>query len=935
MPAAHTSVRLDALRRLELLDAPTDGSFDRLTRLAAAALDAPVAVLSLVDGERQLFRSVHDPAGRLGSMRETPLEHSLCRHVLASARALLIDDARRDDRGAGSPVIDQLGVVAYAGAPLVAPDGRIVGSLCVLDHEPRRWSERDARVLADLAALAMAEAEAGLHAAERRRVHDDLQTMIGQMHALLENLPYLAWVKDVDSRYVAVNGVHARSLGRPMAEIIGRTDSELFPPAVAAEHVASDRAALERGERVSVEERVTERDGVERVYETVKTPFRDASGRWAGTVGVARDITERRAAEEALRASEQHFRALIEQAHDPILIVAADGTLTYASPAFERLFQIPVAEAVGTNGLSLVHPDDLDRALILLSDLVRRPGGRTSTVIRQRRADGEYRTVETVGTNLLDDPAVRGIVVNTRDITERSEADRARHESEERYRRHVQMSPDGIVVHAEGRIVLANPAAARLLGYASADAIVGRSPLDLVHPEDRELVKARVMQLASSGGPVPAVEERLLAADGTPVDVEVVGIPITYGGRQAVQATFRDLRAQKRAAAALHQAEEQLRQSQKMEAVGQLAGGIAHDFNNLLTVIGASTEFLLSDLATTDPRRADVAEIRSAADRATRLTRQLLAFSRKQIMQPTVLDLNGVVRTLQPLLTRLIGEDIVVETVLDPDLGYVMADAGQIEQVIVNLAVNARDAMPTGGRLRIETGNVDVAAGEGGGPAPAGASVMLAVSDTGAGIPAEVRARIFEPFFTTKSAGKGTGLGLATVYGIVSQSGGHVGVRSEPGRGSTFTVYLPRIAAAAADAIVDGLADATPRGSETVLVVEDEDAVRALASRILVRHGFTVLGARNGMQALELAARHAGAIDVVLTDVVMPEMSGRALVEKLSAIRPAVRVVYMSGYTDDDIVRRGILKPGSAFVQKPFSTCSLVKAVRAALADHG
>jgi signal transduction histidine kinase/CheY-like chemotaxis protein len=375
--------------------------------------------------------------------------------------------------------------------------------------------------------------------------------------------------------------------------------------------------------------------------------------------------------------------------------------------------------------------------------------------------------------------------------------------------------------------------------------------------------------------------------------------------------------------------EEQFRQSQKMEAVGQLAGGIAHDFNNLLTAILGNTQLLLRDLPPGDAKRGDVEEIRKASERAASLTRQLLAYSRRQMLQPEILDLNVVVVEMDKMLRRLIGEHITLATVLASDLGRVRADPNQIEQVIVNLAVNARDAMEAGGKLTIETANVELddAFAQAHLGAVPGSYAMLAVTDTGHGMDATVRAHLFEPFFTTKEVGKGTGLGLATVYGIVKQSGGYISVYSETGRGSSFKVYLPRIETAA-DHSATPSRGGPARGSETVLVVEDEPAVLSLSCRALEAQGYVVLRATDAETAQRIVERHGGTIHLLLTDVVMPGLSGRELADRLTVKRPGIRVLYMSGYPGDAVVQHGALPSGTAFLQKPFSPDGLARKVR-------
>ncbi len=381
--------------------------------------------------------------------------------------------------------------------------------------------------------------------------------------------------------------------------------------------------------------------------------------------------------------------------------------------------------------------------------------------------------------------------------------------------------------------------------------------------------------------------------------------------------------------------EEQLLQAQKMETIGRLAGGIAHDFNNLLTAIIGYSSILLRHCSQDHPLRAEIEEIEKAGQRAAALTSQLLSFSRKQVLQPRVVDLNSVVTNLERMLRRLIGEDVELVTVLKPELGRVRVDPGQIEQVIMNLAVNARDAMPAGGKLTIETDNVELDehyAREHVSVRP-GPYVMLAVSDTGCGMDKETQAHIFEPFFTTKERGKGTGLGLATVYGIVKQSGGNIWVYSEPGQGTTFKLYFPCVAGQAEMLTQKTESVSQLRGTETILLVEDDQQVQSLAARVLREQGYKVLETSNGKEALHLAAHYLAEIHLVLTDVVMPGMSGRVLVDHLKSLRPELRVLYLSGYTDDTIVHHRVLDPGASFLQKPFTPQGLARKVREVLGE--
>jgi len=444
----------------------------------------------------------------------------------------------------------------------------------------------------------------------------------------------------------------------------------------------------------------------------------------------------------------------------------------------------------------------------------------------------------------------------------------------------------------------------------------------------------RGSRVPAMGAPVHAPDGATLAAIKLSVATDEDASARLLVVAHVAFAIGQELKARESLHATGRELEAQLRQAQKMEAVGQLAGGVAHDFNNLLTIIDVHAELALEDLDETNGLRADLLEVKKASARAAGLTRQLLAFSRKQLLQPERLPLNAVVDGVAPMLRRLIGEDIAVIARLDPDCGSVFADPGQLEQVVINLAVNARDAMLGGGMLTIDTSNAAVderSADEH--AAMRGRYVCLTVADTGCGISPEVEERIFEPFFTTKPAGQGTGLGLSTVYGIVRQSGGHILVDSEPGQGTSFRVYLPLAEETTPARLAGSERTSCPCGTETVLVVEDEDAVRVLARRILERQGYTVLDACNGRDAVAIAAR-GGRIDLVLTDMVMPGMNGRALAEALAVSRPSLPVLYMSGYTDDEIVRRGLLAAGGGLLQKPFTVDSLARAVRTALAEQ-
>jgi two-component system cell cycle sensor histidine kinase/response regulator CckA len=482
-----------------------------------------------------------------------------------------------------------------------------------------------------------------------------------------------------------------------------------------------------------------------------------------------------------------------------------------------------------------------------------------------------------------------------------------------------------LTLDKDWRIGFAGPSLPRVLGW-DPDQVARRSFADFVHPDDVEAVYASLTATVHRSGFGEPIAFRFRHADGNWRSLEAIGNhPQDWPGPEQIILTARDITPRQRL-------ESQLRQAQKMEALGRFAGGVAHDFNNLLTAIQGYASLLLFDLGPDDPRREDLEEIRKASERATALTRQILAFSRRHVAQTEPVNLNELIGDMERLLPRLIGEDVAIATALEPKLGTVEADPRQVEQVIMNLVVNARDAMPQGGRLTIETENEIV---EDDDPRaspdlPPGPYIVLSVSDTGSGIDPEIQSKIFDPFFTTKEPGRGTGLGLATVYGIVKQAGGHIELTSAPHQGSTFRIYLPWVRATPSRRISGPVAEPWPRGSETILLVEDEESVRVFANKALEKQGYSVLEARHGRDALIRLAEHEGPVHLVITDIVMPEMGGNELARQLAAEHPGLPVLFMSGYTDGEIAERG-LGPDGAFLQKPFTSDVLARKVREVL----
>jgi PAS domain S-box-containing protein len=632
--------------------------------------------------------------------------------------------------------------------------------------------------------------------------------------------------------------------------------------------------------------------------------------------GTVVDITDLKRAEEALQESEARYRMLFERNPCPTwvydletleFLAVNEAAVAHYGYSRDEFLHMTI-QAINMPDKSRSHNGSLPGPAVRQEQAVIR---------RHRRKDGSIIDVEITShwLNFGGRPARQVLV---KDVTERRRVDSVR----ERLLAILEATTDLVAIsQVEGPASYVNAAGRRLLGVGPNDevALTDHRPESARRMILKEAIPTAIRKGAWSG------ETVLIGRDGNEVPVSQVLIAHknSSGNVEFLSTIARDIREQKRL-------EEQFRQAQKMEAFGSLAGGIAHDFSNLLTVIIGYSQFLLGRLSGDEVSHGFVSEIKKSADRATALTRQLLAFSRRQLLQPREIDLNTVVADMSKLLHRLIGEDVHLATRLDPQLHKVRADPGQVEQVILNLAVNARDAMPTGGNLTIETRNVhldesyasthvDVRPGQ---------YAMLAVSDSGLGMSPEVKARIFEPFFTTKEVGKGTGLGLATVYGVVKQSGGHVEVYSEQGKGTSFKVYLPRMGKPEPRLGSDSGSFVIPTGRETILLAEDETGVRMLASMALKARGYSVLEARDGREALKIAETYQGPIHLLLTDVVMPNLGGRQLAEQVAKLRPDTLVLYMSGYTDDAVVRHGVLQSNVCFMQKPFTPDSLSRKVR-------
>jgi PAS domain S-box-containing protein len=766
--------------------------------------------------------------------------------------------------------------------------------------------------------------------AERERAVKELREGERKYRDLTDSLPEIVYETDEKGRLSLANRCAFETFGYTQGDFDrGLTIFQMVIPDDRKRVEENLQKLIKSGELTSDEYTALRKDGsMFPAFASTNLIVHD--NKPVGVRGVVIDITKRKQAEEALRESEERYRMILENIEDAYYEVDLQGNFKFFNDSLCRMLGYSRDELMGMNNQMYTDQENAKKLYQAFNQVYRT--GKPSMAFDWEvfRKDGERRIGE-VSISLIKDSEGRpcGFRGIARDITEHKRAEEALLESETKYRQLVEHAPIGIYELDLNKLkfLSVNDVMCEVMGYTKKE-FLSMSPYTFLSEESRNILAERMKKLFAGEKVPDSVEFKLRTKNGREFWA-LINIKLFYqdGRPFKAQVVAQDISERKKL-------EEQLIHSQKMEAVGQLAGGIAHDFNNLLTVIKGYCQLSLLNLEESDPRWGNLQEIEKATQRASDLTRQLLAFSRRQILDLKVLDLNALLKDLNKMLRRIIGEDIELVTLLAGDLGRVKIDPGQIEQVVLNLAVNARDAMPSGGKLTIETDNVELDeeyAETHVGLTP-GHYVRLSVSDTGAGMSPQVKEKIFEPFFTTKEKGKGTGLGLSTVYGIVKQSNGNIWVYSEPGCGTTVKIYLPR---AEEELDTQYRRDETkllPKGKETVLLVEDEISVRDLASRFLHQQGYTVLEAANGDEALHMARKQSWKkIHLLLTDMVMPQMSGRALAQELKCLRPDIKVLYTSGYTDDTIVRHGILEHGTPFLQKPFSLKALSHKVREAL----
>jgi PAS domain S-box-containing protein len=877
-----------------------EAAFARIWTLDATGevleLQASAGLYTRLDGSHARVRVGEKKIGKIAAER---LPH-LTNAVVGDDRVSEQEWARRE------------GMVSFAGYPLLV-GGQLVGVVAMFARHPLNDAVLQAlKFVADVIAVGI----------RRRQTEEDLRASEERYRLLFESNPHPMWVVDVKTYcFLAVNAAAVQSYGYSRDEFLAMTARDIRPPddvALFEQTMTSPR----EGVRLTGGWRHRKKNGT--LIDVEISAHDIAFDNRPAQLVLVTDVTERKRSEAALRESQERFRQMAEHIQEVFFLLELQTSRAlFVSPAFEQLWGVTRTALYERGELWFegVHPEDRPAVTDALAQ------GRANKVVevafRVVRPDGSMRWVRA---HAYPVPDADRLVGSVEDITERKAAEDALLLSERRLR--TMFDTVNLIVlglDADANVAYANPFLEQLTGYSHGEMIGAAWFERFVPTANRPPWRGVFLELLEHDfhthyeNPIvtKAGKERLISWHNTVVrDAQGKATGTLSVGEDITDRSVLEL---------------QLHQAQKMEAVGRLAGGVAHDFNNLLTVILGEVELMQLELPPPQEINQALLEIRNAGERAVGLTRQLLAFSRRQLVEPTIFRVNDLVTEMGKMLQRLIGEDLELVLRVAPDPGAVKADRGQVEQVLVNLAVNARDAMPDGGTLTIETQEIQLDedyAREHAGVTP-GDYIALVVSDTGTGMTPEVQARIFEPFFTTKEPGKGTGLGLATCYGIVKQAGGHLAVYSEVGHGATFKVYLPLVRAAPLEEAV--MESPVPRGTETILLVEDDGGVRGVALRVLEGQGYTVLQASNGGAALRLLQAHGDGVDLLLTDVVMPEMGGRELAERVEARIPTIKVLYATGYTDDVVLQHRLIAHDVRMIQKPYTRETLGRKVRAVL----
>jgi PAS domain S-box-containing protein len=793
-----------------------------------------------------------------------------------------------------------------------------VGTGTDIDDQKRARSELENRVLERTAELAKA--------------YETLQQQQAELRVLFNLLPAMIWFKDTENRILRVNQRVAETAGKSVEEIEGKQSLEIYPQE-AARFYADDLEVIHSGApKLGFIETLRDQEGKEFWVQTDKVPYCDKDGKVIGIVVMAQDITERKRTEDSLRL----LGSAVEQTKESIMITDAELNLPgpkilFVNPAFTKMTGYNEEEAIGKTPRILQGPHTDRIVLNRLRENLERGKVFEGEAINYRKDGTEFSLEWQIAPLRNASGKITHFVAIQRDITERKKAENALRESNEKFQQLVDNITDVFWIRSPDmrEMLYLSPAFEQIWGRPVASLHANPQQwADFIVPEDRERVRSAFAALTGDAHSLE-IEYRIMRPDSEIRWVRVRGFQVRDNADKLISltGTITDITERR-------QLEAQLFQSQKLETVGKLAGGIAHEFNSILTAIIGQTELLIGDLPAGSPLVRNATEINKAANRAATLTRQLLAYGRKQLLQPENLDLNQLLANLEGVFHNLMGDEVNVQIVLAPGLQAVKADAGQLEQVIMNMLINARDAMPNGGKLTMETANVKFDK-ESVGFYPElkpGNYVMLAITDTGAGMSEAVKSRAFEPFFSTKGVGEGTGLGLSTSYGIVKQSGGHISIYSELGRGTTFKIYLPQVKSQTKVPISRLDSPDLPHGTETILLAEDDPALREMAATLLRRLGYTVFAAANGVEALSLThTPDTGPIDLLFTDVVMPHISGQELADRVRALYPHMKVLFTSAYTENAIVHQGVLDKDVALLQKPFTPSALARKLREVL----